>query len=313
MTDEQEPIAEHQEMETESEGVEVDEQIDQPEDDEPINLDAQEEDQESEEGEQDQDDDLEAEPEGEAESEESEFVTLEIDGQEYEVPAALKDGYMRHKDYTQKTQAAAEMRKELDQQKQMLEQQSQATEQELQDRVTALNIKERLEEYANVDWDAAEQQDPLEAQKHWRIFQQLKEQNQEVQGRLDNHAKERTEKAEQETVTRLQETLKFAQTNIKGWTPELDTKIASFATQELGFTPDTLKQAYNPQVYQTLYLAFLGQQSLKNQATAKPKQKVAPKPLKRVTAKASPNVKKSLEDMSMEEYAAHRKKQLGAA
>jgi broad specificity polyphosphatase/5'/3'-nucleotidase SurE len=50
----------------------------------------------------------------EQESEEPETVEMEIDGQLYEVPAQLKDHFLRQQDYTVKTQEVAEQRKAIE-------------------------------------------------------------------------------------------------------------------------------------------------------------------------------------------------------
>ena len=242
----------------------------------------------------------------EPEAEPSEYAVVEIEGQEYEVPNALKDGYLRQADYTRKTQEIAETRRELERREEALVQQTQVSEEELRDRVTVMNLKETLEKYEKVDWDQAEQEDPAGAQKHYRNFQKLKEQHNEAMKRLGERNSERTEIAEQETATRLQQTIEFAKNNIEGWTEEIDTKIGAFAVDELGFEPEELKSAYNPQVYNALYLAWIGHQSLQNQAKAKPTPRVSAKPLKRVSAKSASTVKKSYDDMSMEEFAKAR-------
>lgn len=242
----------------------------------------------------------------EPEAESSEYAVVEIEGQEYEVPNALKDGYLRQADYTRKTQEIAETRRELEQREELLLQQTQVSEEELRDRVTVMNLQETLDKYEKVDWDQAEQEDPAVAQKHYRNFQKLKEQHNEAVKRLGERNSERTEIAEQETVTRLQQTIEFAKNNIEGWTDEIDIKVGTFAVDELGFEPEELKAAYTPQVYNAIYLAWVGHQSLQNQAKAKPTPRVSAKPLKRVSAKSASTVKKSYDDMTMDEFAKAR-------
>jgi len=114
---------------------------------------------------------------------------------------------------------------------------------------------------------------------------------------------------ERDIATRLKETAEFAKREIRGWTPDLDTKITQFAVSELGFDVDTLRQGYNPRNYKTLYYAYLGRQTELKQQSTRPSTPTL-QPTETVTAKASPAVQKNPEDMSMEEYVAYRKKQL---
>jgi hypothetical protein len=156
-----------------------------------------------------------------------------------------------------------------------------------------------------VNWDQLEQNDPIAAPTHWRKYQTLQQQQQQIQNGLSVLDQHRTHTAKQETAKRIEETLQYAQKEIKGWTPELDQKMTQFAVKELGFDRDILGNATNPQVYRALYLAYLGQQTLNK--PAKPSvQANQPAPLRTVGAKASPAAAKSLEDMSMDEYVAYR-------
>ena len=52
--------------------------------------------------------------EADADAELPAFVAVEYDGQEYEVPEALKDALMRQKDYTTKTQTLADQRRQVE-------------------------------------------------------------------------------------------------------------------------------------------------------------------------------------------------------
>jgi hypothetical protein len=67
----------------------------------------------------------------------------------------------------------------------------------------------------------------------------------------------------------------------------------------------------NPLVYETLYLARLGEQTLKK-GMAAPKPGTPAAPLHVVGAKANPPARKTVGDMSMDEYVAFRSKQNAA-
>lgn len=238
--------------------------------------------------------------------EEDDEEEFDWNGKKVKGPKGLKDGLMMQADYTKKTQETAALRKELEQGREALTQQFKASDEEMNARATLIGIDTDLKSYENVDWDKWEAEDLFAAQAGFRKYQQLQAARGQVTNYLGERQKTRTEQAQQETVKRLQETRQYAETQIKGWTPEVDAKVTEFATKELGFDWDTLKQAYNPAIYRALHLAWLGHQAI-NQKPATPNAKPSPEPLKVVAAKANVPARKSLGEMSMEEYVAARK------
>ena len=250
-----------------------------------------------------------AEPETLAEQPDPEDDLEEFDweGKKIKGPKGLKDGVLRQADYTRKTQEIAETRRQLEERAQHIEQQSKASDEEMNARAALMSIDSDIKSYESVDWDAWEAQDLFAAQAGFRKFQQLQAARGQVTGYLGERQKARTETTQQETAKRLQETRQFAETKIKGWTPEVDAKITEFATKELGFDWNTLKSAYTPAVYKALHLAWLGHQAI-NAKTAPTTQKTpVTEPLKVVAAKANPPAKKNLADMEMDEYVAARR------
>jgi hypothetical protein len=245
-------------------------------------------------------------PEGEEqptlEAPEPEFVEIELNGKKYSVPAELKDGYLMQADYTRKTQEAAEIRKAAETRQAEAEKFYNVSQDVLEARATLINVDAQLKQYQDLDWRAFENEDPVSAMSAWREFQQLKEVKGNIGGFLDQQQNEMSEKAKLETANRLRETRKFAEEKIPGWSTEVDAKITEFAESK-GFTRETLMNAYSPPVYEVLYLAWLGNQSLQKQQTAPRIPSPPVQPLRTVSAKSSPNVTKNPADMSMDEYA----------
>ncbi|MGO8242952.1 hypothetical protein [Rhizobium johnstonii] len=245
-------------------------------------------------------------PEGEeqptVEGEEPDLVEIELNGKKYSVPAELKDGYLMQADYTRKTQEAAEIRKAAETRQAEAEKFYNVSQEVLEARATLLNVDAQLKQYQDLDWRALENEDPVSAMSAWREFQQLKEVKGNIGGFLDQQQNEMSEKAKLETANRLRETRKFAEEKIPGWSTEVDAKITEFAESK-GFTRETLMNAYSPPVYEVLYLAWLGNQSLQKQQTAPRIPTTPPQPLRTVSAKSSPSVTKNPADMSMDEYA----------
>ena len=240
---------------------------------------------------------------------EPEFADVEYDGKTYQVPPELKEAFLRQQDYTRKTQEVAEIRKQAEAYRAEAEQVRSASQEELSARATAFNLDSQLQQYANVDWRALLQEDPIGYQEHRLNFETLQNQRGQVAQYLQTAEQQRSAYAQQDIAKRLQETRTFAEKEIPGWSEEVDNNVTSFAMSELGYDVDTLKTAYSPQIYRTLYLAWLGSQALQRSA-AKPAPVAAkPQPLNRITAKSSVPSVKSPENMTMDEYAAWRSKQ----
>lgn len=249
-------------------------------------------------------------PEIEQTEPEEDLEEFDWNGKKIKGPKGLKDGVLMQADYTRKTQEIAETRRQLEERAQHIDQQSKAGEEEMNARAALISIDSDLKSYENVDWDKWEATDLFAAQAGFRKFQQLKEARGQVGEYLGERQKARTEQTQQETAKRLQETRQFAEKQIKGWSPDVDAKITDFATKELGFDWNTLKAAYTPAVYKALHLAWLGHQAINTKPNA-PAPKAPVEPLKVVAAKANPPAKKNLSEMSMDEYVAHRQKQMG--
>jgi hypothetical protein len=232
-----------------------------------------------------------------------EFVEVEINGKKYAVPPDLKDGYMMQADYTRKTQEVSELRKAAEARAAEAETAYTTSQEVLEARAHLINLDAGLKRFEGLDWRQFEADDPVGAMSAWREYQQLREARSNLGTQIDQHQRQVSEKAEQETAIRLRETREFAEKNIAGWTPEMDVKIANFAQGELGFAPEALRGAINPSIYKTLHLAMLGHQLLTRTQTA-PKPQPQTNPLRTVTAKSAATTTKDPSEMSMAEYAA---------
>ena len=131
-----------------------------------------------------------AEEETEEEVEEEEFdvvaeedlkYTIKVDGEELEVGIdELKNGYQRQADYTRKSQALAEQRKETEQ----IQSERQRLEQERQMYANGLQMLQeqqagRLQEFENTDWETLKADDPYQ-------YMLKKDEYRDAQERLQN-------------------------------------------------------------------------------------------------------------------------------
>lgn len=249
------------------------------------------------------DDGQEAEVEAQPEDDDSE--EFDWNGRKVRGPKGLKDGVLMHADYTRKTQDIAQRGRELDDRATRLDQQSQASEEYLDARADLRAVTKELERYKDFGWaeyQALRQQDIITADEHWNYLQHLNQQKANLTATIKQHDDTRSSAAQQEIAKRLNETQEYVKANLKGWSPETDKQVIDFALSK-GATQTDLQNLMNPLVYEMIYLARIGAQTL-SKPTATPKPAAQPAPLKVVAAKANPPTRKSLNDMTMDEYAA---------
>jgi chaperonin cofactor prefoldin len=248
--------------------------------------------------------------EGEGEQLDPELADVEYEGKAYKLPPELKDALLRTADYTRKTQEVAEQRKTVEAKMAEAQAAYQTSQEVIEARAVAHHIDSQLKQYENVNWQALENEDPMAAMSHWRQFQQLQQQRGQVAQYLDKTQNDLSEQAKQATAARLRETRAFAEKELKGWTPELDNKITEFATKDLGFSVDSLRDQYTPQVYRTLYLAHIGHLALQKQTAAPKPSAPAAQPLTKVTTRANPPPSGLDDRLSMDEWTKRRNAQL---
>lgn len=132
----------------------------------------------------------EAEESEEAEAEEvdeegPDLYAIMVDGNEETVTLdELTSSYLRQSDYTKKTQAIAEQRKEVEEYQAQVSQERHAIQQERQQYVDALQRvieNSNLGDWANVDWAALKEQDPIEYVTRKEEFREAQEKIQGAQ------------------------------------------------------------------------------------------------------------------------------------
>ncbi len=241
---------------------------------------------------------------------EDDFEEFEWNGKLIKGPKGLKDGVLRHSDYTKKTQEIAQTRKELEERAERIAQQAQVNEEELQHRATMLSIDSELAKFKDFDWNAYQAyraEDMFAADEAWNYMQHLRSKKGEVGTKISEAENRRSSEAQQEFAKRMNDTQEYARK--KGWTAETDKQILDYALSK-GANKDQLAKLMDPLVYEMLYHARLGEQLLNKPA---PKPTTPPAvPLSTVASKASPPARKDLGSMSMEEYADFRNKQEAA-
>lgn len=239
---------------------------------------------------------------------EEELEEFDWNGKKVKGPKGLKDGLMMQADYTKKTQEVANTRKELEARAQRLDQQFAASDEYLDARADLRGVAKELERFKDYDWSTYQQHrltDPLSADEAWNYAQHLRAQKGQLEAQIQQHEGRRTAEAQQEIAKRMQETHDHVKANLKGWTPETDKQVIDFALSK-GVTREQMQGMMNPLVYEMLYLARIGQNALSKPAPAQ-KPAAQPQPSRTVGGRATPGARKSLAEMSMDEYVAARK------
>ena len=220
----------------------------------------------------------------------------------------LRLAALRQADYTRKTQELAEQRKAFDAERQAL---SQADEAEMSARANIAIIDRQIQQYENVDWNAAFENDPFEAQKAFARFQLLQRDHAQASTYLDQAKQERTERQKQETAKLVQEGAAELARDIPGWSPALAAELQDFGTKVLQMTKSDFDNITDPRAVKILYLARKGhekEQSEKKAKTIVKQQEVQPAASPGKKASAPPT---GLDDrLSIEEWNRRREAQL---
>lgn len=232
------------------------------------------------------------------------------EGKKIKGPKGLKDAVLRQADYTRKTQEVADQRRALEEYANRLSQQARVSDTEIEARAALVNIDNRLKEYQQVDWNAWEDTDPMAASKAWREYTMLDKSRGQYAEALHQTQALRTQAAQQDFAKRVEETEAYARKNIKDWTPEVDKQVLDFARQK-GIDQGFLRDHMQPLLYDILHKASVGERVLSRPAASKPAATPV-QPLETVSARTSAPVRKSLSEMSMDEYVAARAKQTAA-
>jgi hypothetical protein len=154
---------------------------------------------------------------------------VDYEGKAFKAPKGVKEALLRHGDYTQKTQALAEDRRAFEASRTA----SLANDKAYSDATVRVGvIDHQLKEYADVNWAALEQTDPVSAAQHWRIFSQLKDEKAQAE-RTATDAKARIDSdAQSSRIKRADEVRAQLPKLIPGFNAETDAKLANYGASQ---------------------------------------------------------------------------------
>lgn len=180
---------------------------------------------------------------------------VEIEKPEDEVIALAQQGY----DYMQKTQKLSEDRKAVETTAQALKAQEQAFAQQVQvqkalmtDVAKITAIDSQLSQYQNLDWQSLSNTDPVEAQKLFFSYTQLKTQRDQAVNEVNQKQQVLTQTQAQTRAKQVQLGHEVLKKGIPGWGPELAKSLVS-AGKEYGFDDNELSGLTDPRTVRLLH------------------------------------------------------------
>ena len=252
------------------------------------------------------------------EGQESEVVDDEIEDElegvkvrgKKELVERIKAERLMQADYTRKTQAVAEERRQVQAQMEAWQQQRQAEEEALEEKADLRAYQKQLKQYEAVDWVGWHAQDAEAAQRAFMQYSALKNQATELETKVQSRKQEFTAKQEQQRAQVLQAATDYLRQHVPDWNESTAQSIRQTASDVYGFQPQELAQIIDPRVVRVLRDAQLYRASLAKAAVKPSAANPAPQasPVRKVGGSAP--VAKNPDQMSPDEWLKWRESQL---
>jgi hypothetical protein len=193
---------------------------------------------------------------------------LELDGQTYALPGALKGAFLRQADYTRKTQELAEHRRTAEAERRALADQSRALGQASRDQIALAALDQQIDDFQAVDWQAYADQNAKDAEALWDRFQGLIETRDQLAYAVRHHEERGRLQAAREAAEQMAETGRTLQSEIEGWSPEIAHKLVEYA-QAFGVTIEELSQMADPRLWKLLHKAYRADEAGQQESSAR--------------------------------------------
>lgn len=221
------------------------------------------------------------------------LVTVKIDGKEEQI--SLKEaieGYQRTADYTRKTMALSEMRKQIDQAA------GQVNAERAQYAQLIGALQQQLQEtvQAQPDWEALYSNDPLEYVRQKDLYRERQEQfqaasaeQQRVSGLMQMHQAQQLQQVVREGREKLSDVIpvwkdpqRFEQDRVK---------LRQYAQEKLGYSDEEISQVYDHRAVVALHKAMRYDQLMAKRPA--PNVQTGPRPLRAGTPQTMPSRRSS--------------------
>jgi len=190
----------------------------------------------------------------EAEQEPDKYYRVKLDGEDYEVTLdeALA-GYQRQQDYTKKTQAIAEDKKQLQADQEAAKQDRLRYQQNLEHLVQ----QQQAQQPQEPDWDALYESDPLEWVKQKENFRSQKERNLELKQEQFRMRQQQEYEQQEQMKTHLAQQHQELIDAIPEWQDPAvmqaeKAQIRDYAVNTLGYSAEEISQVYDQRAVRAL-------------------------------------------------------------
>ena len=190
----------------------------------------------------------------EEQPDEPQYHRVKLDGVEMEVTLdEMKSSYMRQQDYTKKTQAVAEQKKQL-----QVDQEAAKNERvQYQQRVENLVQQQQAQQPVEPDWDQLYEADPLEWMKQKESVRSQKERNLELQQEQFRMRQQQEYEQQEQMKSHLSEQHQTLMDAIPEWQdPKVmqaeKAQIREYAVNTLGYSADEISKVYDARAVQAL-------------------------------------------------------------
>ena len=228
------------------------------------------------------DEQTEGDEEAEEAAQQAQTFRVKVDGEEVEVPLdELLKGYSRTADYTRKTQAIAEARKQAEAEAAAAREERQRYAQTLE----VLDAQLRTLQPPEIDWDRLYQENPVE----WVRQREIQRTRQEQAAWVQSQRAALVQKQEQEEQVEQAQTLEVERAKLFEALPEWrdadkaraeKAKIVSYATERLGFSVEEISDIYDARAVVALRKAMLFDELMSKRDQMRPKIMQKAKPMK---------------------------------
>jgi hypothetical protein len=247
----------------------------------------EEQEQEVEQEEAEGEDEAEDSEEEQTDEESDDLEEIEIDGETWQVPKALKDGFLRQQDYTQKTQEVSNERKAVQAEREaiMAERQSfqnqvQAQQQNFQVHAQIASVDQQIAQYQNIDWQQLGQADPQKANElRWQLSELKDNRNQLVQTAIQSQ-QQLTQQQEQARQKAIQENVQQLQQRIPEWNEQMYAELMQYAVSEYGYPEELVANEIDARTWHMAHKAWKYDQLMASKPNIKNKVSNAPKIVK---------------------------------
>jgi hypothetical protein len=202
-----------------------------------------------------------------------------------------------------------------------LEQAAKVSDEEMKLRVDERSVSSQLEAYEKYtpqQWQELKQTDHTSWVEHRMHLQALRDAKRDLDAKISETERTRTHSAQTEQSQRNEAAEAYAVSKLKGWNAKSAEEVVKFAVEMGGANHkmepakvlSELQKSMSPFMLETLYLARIGNETLKKQAAPPATPAVAP--LEVVTAKRSAPNRVDLMKADMDDYVRARQAQIKA-